>query len=570
MKSQASHGKGVTPFRNFRAPSALTDGAIFDVLSSINSPRALTVWLLYSSKECSSHDQLTELECLPENYEDAFKFRDDYLATKLLSKAAFLDTSFDRKTVAMKKFFKFEESCRFTNLRFKNLALDPSFNGSNRWLLNATCGKIAKILGDFGGDEFVDSANWGPGVTTLLKGSYVSAINKFHLENGITRDLYALVGSFFAAAYPLWDQHLTHLYGSEKRWSWEVGNRVVTVPKDAKADRVIAIEPGINLWFQKAIGNMIRRRLLRFGIDLNTQENNQLAAYHSSKDGEWATVDFSSASDSIALELIREVLPSRWFRVMDSCRSYYGILDDGPRKWEKFSSMGNGFTFELESLIFYAAACAVHEFLGLPIKGITVFGDDVLIHKDALDLFSSYCDFLGFTVNQKKSFSSGYFRESCGSHFWDGVDCKPLFIKERSRNVKAIYKLANGIRNLAHRRCSYIGCDRVLLDAWRHVCQGIPKPLRLRTSLTLGDVGLSSNFDESTPSKARHGIEGYRVRCLLDVGLTDSLDSPAVLMARLRQLSTSEMNNSYTLRGRTKLRLTTVLVSRWYDFGPWY
>lgn len=571
MKSSASHGKAVTAFCNFRATSALTDDAVFDVLSSLDSPRSLAVWLLFSSKSKGDHDQLTRLECLPANYRDAFSFRDDYLATKLLSKAAFLDTSFDRKTVAMEKFSKFEESCRSTNHRFRNLALDPLFHGANVWLLNATIRKIAWILGDFDGDEFVDAANWGPGVTTRLKGSYVSATNKFHLENGITRELYSLVGGFFSTAYPLWDQHLTHLYGSEKRWSFEAGNHVVTVPKDAKADRVIAIEPGVNLWFQKSIGTMIRKRLSRVGIDLNTQERNQQLAKSSSKDGTLATVDFSSASDSISKELVRMLIPRRWLLIMESCRSQYGIHGTSPVEWEKFSSMGNGFTFELESLIFYAAALAVHEYMGLSDFECSVFGDDVIIASEAVSLYSSYCAFLGFTVNRQKSFSDGWFRESCGEHFWGGVDCKPIFFKERSKNVKGVYKLANGIRLLAHRRNSYCGCDRMLLDTWRHLLQRIPKPLRLRGSLKLGDVALLSNFDEATPSKARHGIEGYRTLVLLDVGLTDSLDSPAVLLAGLRRssISENEMNNSYTLRGRTKLRLTTVLVPQWYNFGPW-
>jgi hypothetical protein len=357
---------------------------------------------------------------------------------------------------------------------------------------------------------------------------------------------------------------------------------VVTVPKNSKTDRVIAIEPGINLWFQKGIGRMIRRRLLRSGIDLNTQENNQLAAYFSSKDGMSATVDFSSASDSISLELVRALLPPRWFRVLDSCRSQFGMVGNSPIRWEKFSSMGNGFTFELESLIFFCAACAVQEYLGLGVSNVTVFGDDVIIHKDAFHLFSEFSEFLGFKVNAQKSFFSGAFRESCGAHYYSGVDCKPLFIKERSKNVKAIYKLANGVRLLAHRRNCFYGCDRKLLGTWRHLYQRTPKPLRLKGPLILGDCCFSVNWDEAMPvridpaesrtlpAKPSGLLEGWTVPVLLDVGLTDSLDSPAVLMARLTSQSESEMNNSYTLRGRTKYSVKRVLVQQWYNFGGWF
>lgn len=576
-------GKDVKHFQSFRPVKNLTSDSVRILLSSLNTPRSLTVWLLFSSGE---HDQLTELTCEPEHYTDPYRFRDDFLATSFLSKANFLQTSFNRETVAMDKFFKFEEQCRETNRRFKNLCFDPIFFGVNCELLEATRSKIAQILGSFSGDEWFDSGGWGPGVTTQLKGSYVSAINKFHLENGITPDLYALVGNCFDVAYPGWAAHMEHLYGSSQRWSFQKGNTVCTVPKNSKTNRVIAVEPGINLWFQKAIGSMIRRRLLRFSIDLNTQENNQRLAYSSSKDGRLATVDFSSASDSISSEVVRYLIPNhpphdqpdplprdvswKWLMIMESCRSEFGVLKSGAHRWEKFSSMGNGFTFELESLIFYAAACAVHRKLGISTSSISVYGDDVILDTRALDLFSSFTKFLGFTINQKKSFSTGYFRESCGSYYWDGIDVKPIFLKERINNVEAVYKLANGIRNLAHRRNSYYGCDRMLLATHRHLSSRLPRLLRLRVPRSLGDVGLASNFDEACPPRAKGGIEGYRIWCLHTTSQKDYLDSPAVLLARLWYPSMREMNNSYALRGRTKRVLAKSLVSQWYDYGPWF
>jgi len=564
----------VKSFTEFRVARPTSDGFIKEFLQSIGTPRALTVYLLYSSKSKEDHDQLSKLECRPEFYLDGFQFRDDYAATSFLSKSAFLDTTFDKKEVALKKFWQYEELCRSTNNRFKNLALDPLYTGSNVWLLHATKCKIANILGDFKSEEFFDSANWGPGVTTRLKGCYVSAINKFHLENGITPHLHSLVGELFSVAYPVWDSHLSYLYGSEK-WSFQAGNTVVTVPKNSKTDRVIAVEPGINLWFQKSVGSMIRRRLLRSSIDLNTQSRNQELAMRGSKDQLTATIDFSSASDSISLNLIRELLPSDWLQVMDSCRSKFGILDHKPHWWEKFSSMGNGFTFELESLIFFAAALAVKEYQDDE-GPISVYGDDVVLPRSCLGLYSSFCDFLGFRVNSEKSYSTGYFRESCGSHYWDGIDCKPIFLKERVSNVQAIYKLANSVRLLANRRNSYYGCDRKFLSCWRSLFTGVPKSLRLRVSAQLGDVGFICNFDESAPSSARRryhgveGLEGYRCRALVAVGQTDYLDSTAVLLARLWSPSIQEFGNSYTLRGRVRYRLTTVLVPRWCDLGPWW
>lgn len=587
--------------RNYHAASSSTTEAIYDYLSSLDTPRSLTVWLLFSKNE---HDQLVALECDATNYQDGYSFRLDYEATSFLSKSTFLRTSFKKDEVAIAKFLQYEELCKSTNDRFRNPALDPKYHGSNVWLLNATKRIISRILGDYSGDELVENANWGPGVSTLIKGEDVSAFNKFHKECGITRDLYDLVRTWFPTAYPLWHTHRARV--TEASWyEFQVGNEVITVPKNSKTDRVIAVEPGLNLWFQKSIGTMIRRRLLRVGIDLNSQYKNQHLAYIGSKERRLATVDFSSASDSIALELVRELLPPRWFQLMDVCRSKLGSIKGTSFRWQKFSSMGNAFTFELESLIFFAASLAVLEFQGVPanMEELSVFGDDVIIPSDSFDLYSSYCDFLGFKVNKTKSFSSGCFRESCGSHFFDGVSCKPIFLKERLSHVESLYKLANAVRSLAHRHNNYRGCDSRFMDCWHNLLRRVPEPLRFRTPFTAGDVGFSSNFDESTPSRARYGIEGYFYRALSNTAITRSTEHPDLILARLWQLESIKRaenqhsrvrsagnyasyairedsrrfraggdlshENTYDLRGRTRRVLTNPLVAQWYDLGPW-
>lgn len=594
---------------SFRVPHLATDGAIYQFLSSLNTPRALTVWLLYSSGE---HDQLTALDIDTKWYPNGYRFRLDYEATMFLSKASFLKTSFNKSKSAFDKFDKFESLCNQTNRRFLNISLDQKNTGPNVWLLNATKRKIAMILGDFDGDELADDANWGPGVSTLLSGAEVSGYNKFHAERGITRDLYSLVSDWFPIAYPLWHDHLSRSFGES--WAcFELGNKIVTVPKNSKTDRVIAIEPGLNLWFQKAAGSMIRRRLLRFGIDLNDQSNNQTLAKSSSIDDSLATVDFSSASDSISLEVVRELLPPRWFLLLDCLRSKVGKRADGSIvRWNKFSSMGNGFTFELESLIFYAAALAVREYENA--EGvISVFGDDVVLPSSCFSLFSSFCDFLGFRVNTEKSFSSGYFRESCGSHFWDGIDCKPVFLKERLSHVESVYGLANNVRLLAHRHGFNRACDVQFRDCWLNLRDWTPESLRFYVPISAGDVGFISNFDEACPARARHGIEGYYYRALASIGKTRRGDGQGLILAQLRRLGSTDQRNfdrlglsirsfkfnlslqnrpigrisellrissdirpdllssneSYTLRGRTRRSLTRSLVARWYDLGEW-
>ena len=601
MRTKFSHAESLKAARNLRLSPQETDVTVYQLLHSLDTPRSLAVWMLFHYGE---HDQLLDLEIDPNHYTNGGVFRDDYIATLLLSKATFLKTSYDKKARAFKKFEEFENLCGHTNWRLRNPSLDPQNHGSNVWLLNATKRKIQQVLGDFSGDELVDDANWGPGVSTLLKGEEVSGYNKFRAERGVTRDLYALVSDWFPIAYPLWADHLSREYGES--WAvYQAGNKIVTVPKNSKTDRVIAIEPGINLWFQKAVGSMIRRRLSRFGIDLNDQSRNSSLARRASCDSLLATVDFSSASDSIASALVEELLPPRWYLLLDTLRSKVGIDSSGSvRRWNKFSSMGNGFTFELESLIFFAAASAVVEYLQLESPIISVYGDDVILPSEAIELFSSFCDFLGFRINKSKSFWTGYFRESCGSHYYDGVDCKPIFLKERLSNAESVYKLANNIRLLAHRRGHSDFCDGKFASCWRHLFDRVPESLRFVVPIEAGDVGFIGNLDEANASRARYGIEGYFYRSLASVGVTRRGDGQGLLLAQLRRLGKSveatdyggqrsvalsrrapripsnlityllrpdliASGEEYTLRGRVRRVVCNSLVPRWYNLGPW-
>lgn len=582
--SQKSRMSKLSKFaQSYRVPREVTARAIVDYFEALDCPRSLTACLLFRYNE---HAQLVKLECDPKDFNNPEDFRLAYAATKFLSKSNFLKTGIDTKQVAMQKFEEFELLCKQTNCRFRALEFDPEFTGSNVWLLNATKRKISQVLGDFDVNEMIDRACWGPGVTNTLKGVLASRVNKFQREVGITRDLYSRVflpndeKIVIMENYPLWFQNLRNDPEFPK---FEVGNVTVTVPKDAKTDRVISIEPGLNLWFQQGIGRMLRQRLFRRGVDLRKQEVNQHHARFALK-RELSTVDFSSASDSISYELVRELLPPDWFEWMDICRSHYSVRTDSVCKWEKFSSMGNGFTFQLESLIFYSAAVAVAEYLGLSdkVKYINAYGDDVVIPCDCFELFSSFCLWLGFVVNRQKSFSSGVFRESCGSHYFDGVDVKPLFLKSAVGTPHGVYKLANAIRLLSHRSCSFMACDSRFRSIFYSLKRVLPSTLRFKVDISLGDVGFLSNFDEATPHSSRDNIEGYYVECAAYSAVKLTSDGIGLLLDRLHafwdqsefyvlsnSLTSIQQSNNYSVRGRTRIRVKRVLVHQWYDLGPW-
>jgi len=562
MSSKKHSKKLLSKFLSTRVSESVTPSAIQAILQGLDCPRSLAVWIIIRDDPAA----LKTLTFNPNHYIDMVACRDAYTATKLVSKAKFLKTGLDLDEIALEKFHRMELLCKQTNSRFRHLLYDPSYRGRNVWLLNAFIRKIESVLVGYSPEELFGEANWGPGVSTLIKGENATSANKFQCETGITRDLHDFVSPLLEKAYPMWSNHLT----TNGFPNFQVGNKVDTVPKDAFTNRVIAVEPGFNLWFQKAIGSMIRKRLRVHGIELNYQDRNQQLARKGSLDSSLATVDFSSASDTISKELVRAVLPPHWLSLMEVCRSHCGFIEDKLVHWEKFSSMGNGFTFELESLIFYSAAFVCCEYLKLSTQEVSVYGDDVLLPSHAFDLFSEFSTFLGFQVNPDKSFdSSSPFRESCGSYYYSGVDIKPIFIKNIARNLFDLYKQLNRIRELSHRRLSNVGCDSILKPAWLLLLQAVPRDLRLYGPSGKGDGSILSNFDEATPVRARDGIEGYYFRQFAQIAVKQSSEEVGLFLARLRNRSTQEHGNSYALRGRTRVILIVTLVSLWYDLGPW-
>jgi len=313
----------------------------------------------------------------------------------------------------------------------------------------------------------------------------------------------------------MWFNHIASLAGGQAPFDVlkvVKGNRITTVPKNAKTDRVIAIEPQMNLWIQKGIGGLIRKRLRRVGIDLDTQENNQKLALEGSKTDKLATVDLSSASDTISLRLVAELLPDDWFSAIEHARSPVGVLPDGTEvSYQKVSSMGNGFTFELETLIFWGLCEAVLELHDEEERRLLVYGDDIVISGNVYEPLCKLLSFCGFTVNPKKSFASGPFRESCGKHYFNGCDVTPFYIREDVVSTDRLLLVLNNIRRHASRGLPW-GLDGRFKPTYEKFKGLLPEYFRRpRISDGYGDSSLFGDFDEVRPRRAPWGHEGFEV-----------------------------------------------------------
>lgn len=290
-----------------------------------------------------------------------------------------------------------------------------------------------------------------------------------------------------AAAKPYWDI----AFGLYPIWS-ELspslalccvgGNEFFTVPKKTDIDRACCKEPDINMYLQKGVGNHIRRALKRFRIDLDDQSRNQHLAYIGSRDGTLATLDLSSASDSVTLGLIEMLFPPSWTVVLKDLRSpvtrfkrHVADKEYETHVNEMLSSMGNGFTFEVESLVFYVLARAVAYFRGERFSNLSVYGDDIICPSSMYEDLVWVLSKVGFTVNTAKSFATGPFRESCGGHYHHGEDVTPFYLRKPVTHLTDLILLLNGIRKWSNDGTRVL--DPALESFWFRHSVFVPKSL---------------------------------------------------------------------------------------------
>lgn len=513
----------------------------------------------------------------PSSYSDAADFRQDYLASELMSKYPGWDTGLDLEAEALRKFAEAEKSCSETNTCLSRSYGVPAVGITAASYLFTAQRKIARVLGPFSWDQAEQFFGFGPGASFALKRKCGDSYHKFGCIPEVTKGC-AMLAYTAIRRVPGWFNHLSAISGGSTAkdiLSIVPGNRITTVPKNAKTDRVIAIEPLMNMFIQKGIGGLIRRKLLKVGINLNDQVPNQKGAMLGSRDGSLATIDLSMASDTVALELVRQLLPPDWFLAIETARSPCGVLPSGEMiQYQKVSSMGNGFTFELESLIFWALCSSVASLHNLD-KGrqLLVYGDDIIVPTDMYDTVVELLSYCGFTVNEKKSFSTGPFRESCGKHYFNGADVTPFYIREDVESPEQLILFLNNLRRFAGRVYPY-GLDARYLDVYKKYVGYLPPWFRKpRIPDGYGDGALFGDFSEVCPPRAPYGLEGWKYRCAAMSSSTSVPEDYPILLKSLYGLEVSnghlDSPTSIPAGGKTKWRWINSIASQWEDKGEW-
>jgi hypothetical protein len=290
-----------------------------------------------------------------------------------------------------------------------------------------------------------------------------------------------------------------------------MGNRLAFVPKNAKVFRSIGVEPRWNIYLQLGIGELITQRLRSVGIDLRDQTRNQRAAARAHRAG-LATIDLSSASDSLSKNLVLHLLPEEWSDLLFKTRSPRTSYKGSTRVVEKVSSMGNGYTFPLETLIFYALASVAVESCGAYVGEICVYGDDIVVPRHAAATLIDLLAYAGFSVNTDKTNVHGRFFESCGCDYLDGVNVRPFFQRKGITEVFDLMTLANQLLAYACRETDF--ADSKWKETWEFVISKVPRRARLFGPRGTSGV-IHTSFDQCRPSRAGDhremaGWEGWR------------------------------------------------------------
>lgn len=448
----------------------------------VESPRSQAVLMLADDGAWAQLQRLAP--CDPNDYDDPMAYKLDAILTNFARKSPPLP-GVDLHEVAVGTFFTCERQNSKTSSRLIpfidfqgpfdpiSVKLVPFFQEWRR--------EVKRVLG-----KLPDSigVTFSPGATVTTKGDKSTIMDKLSSPPVF----YSPELACFIDRTQWGALHRDSLLLTDS-------NEFFSVPKDSTTNRGCCKEALGAVSLQLEIKDAIRKRLKsHLGIDLATGQllHQELARAGSLGRKAIATIDLKNASDTIVDTLCRIGLPDDWYACLAMLRAGYTIVDGKRVKIHKFSAMGNGFTFDLETLIFatLARTCLRHHDVD---QFMSCYGDDLIVSNDPAFLAELYAafEYCGFTINTKKSFVSGPFRESCGGDFFNGLNVRAHYQGNYLDEPQHWISLYNSLKRL--------DVPWVTGEAMRYCLAQLPLPIRnLKGPPVLGDVVLHSDSPPRT------------------------------------------------------------------------
>lgn len=230
-------------------------------------------------------------------------------------------------------------------------------------------------------------------------------------------------------------------YGFHLRTSSPPLAKLITVPKGIDKRRSICPEPAEYQYNQQGVWDILdqyiqRSPALSRHIAIHDQTVNREAALLASRYQDAATIDLSSASDSVSWRFVKRVFRRcpQLLWMLWSTRSTTVRLPSGKViTTNKFAPMGSALCFPIESVLF-AAMCQVAENSTRVRTRDTyhVYGDDIIVPTPLYLPLLGLLERSGFLVNEQKTFDPFCrYKESCGIEGLDGDDVSCLGISRK-------------------------------------------------------------------------------------------------------------------------------------------
>lgn len=442
----------------------------------------------------------------------------------LLSKGFCVKPKLDPEALAIETFQNCEARNRETNQKFRTL----SFSFEERSLLERARAICQRIMGKTPTRLHL---SFTTGASVLLPAKEAHFINKMSspLEVSTTSILAvrrALQSSglfqvHLGLCQDVIRRHRGHIEFTQQDFKYVLveHTELFFVDKTFEQKRICMKERSGDMLVQRGIGRCLADRTSSYSSSLYHRpskhkwlvEKHFTVPYTSSARADLdyiiATIDVKNASNSLSYEMVKFFLSQDWFDLLSSVRSRSFTYPNGDvGRFEMFSSNGNGYTFELETIIFESLALAIREVHGTRWDRVSVFGDDIIVADYLAEPLIQLLNCCGFETNNEKSYFGPIpFRESCGYDCYKGKAARPVYFKgnpDKDDWVKLLYTFANNLIKL-HEYWP-IGS---ILDIHAEVVDSIPPSLRVGGPSWLGDTVLHG----LPPSKDKYGRQLHLV-----------------------------------------------------------
>lgn len=384
---------------------------------------------------------------------DVAEFKARHQLSSLFKRYRFKNDLYSDQELADMAIAKFRD----TQERLAHVDLDRLDAFTNH-VLDLAAGYVAEVLGPYSEEEHRSLCRFGRKASVGIPARMACEAARWELPISGSSQQIAWFDSEMSqvpAIVDYWAEQTDR--DPEKRSIYQVTSclALTLVPKTFKSLRSIMPNTTIGSYMSYGLGEMIRKRLLGVGYDIKTlQMKHRDLARFASRTGKYVTADLSSASDSITDALLARLFPSDWLDILRQSRIEHVRLPDGTVVQSlTFCTMGIGYTFPLQTLVFLALLKGVemaffncHDRLR-----ISVYGDDMIYDRRLHTRVCATFENVGLVINHDKTFVDGGFRESCGGDYYHGVDVRPFQPRSDQADVGCrayeaiLYKYINGL-----------------------------------------------------------------------------------------------------------------------------